>query len=68
MYDLVLPETARDRYDELLKECEEERRAWQVARFNDEKRIARLLLRLSEWLIDTGVRLRTRVEMRPNLS
>lgn len=68
MYDLVLPETSRARYDELLKEGEQERRALQVMRATGPGWSQRILLHLSEWLIDTGVRLKERVEMRPSLS
>lgn len=68
MYDLVLPETSRARYDDLLQEAAQERRALQVARTQDPSWVERILLHLSQWLIDTGIWLKARVELRPDLS
>lgn len=66
MYEVVLPETARAHYNELLKECAQERRAIQVARVNGKDWGANLLRHLSAWLINTGVRLQEQLEMHPS--
>jgi len=68
MYDLILPETSRDHYNDRLRECAQERRALQVARLNGQDWTARLLLSLSAWLINTGVRLKEHVVLHPSLS
>ena len=68
MYEVVLHETSRARYNELLQECAQERYAMQIARVNGKDWLANLLLHLSTWLINTGVRLQEQLEMRPSLS
>lgn len=68
MYEVVLPETSRERYNELLQACAHERYAMQVARVNGKDWLANLLLGLSTWLINTGVRLQEQLKMQPSLS
>lgn len=68
MYEVVLPEASRERYNELLQDCAHERYAMQVARANGKDWLANLLLALSTWLINTGVRLQEQLELRPSLS
>lgn len=68
MYEMIVPESSRERYNELLQECAHERYAMQIARVNGMDWGANLLLHLSTWLINTGVRLQEQLEMRPSLS
>lgn len=68
MYEVIVPESSRERYNELLQECAHERYALQVARVNGHDWVAQLLLHLSAWLINTGNRLQDYIEMQPRLS
>lgn len=68
MYEVIVPESSRERYNELLRECAHERYALQVARVNGRDWGAQFLLHLSAWLIKTGNRLRDSIEMQPSLS
>jgi hypothetical protein len=68
MYDFGLPESSRDRYNTLLQEAEQERLALRVKRGHAHGWTAQGLLRLSQWLIDTGSRLKAHIEMQPELS
>lgn len=68
MYDLILPETSRARYNDLLQEADQERLARRVARRRLPAWTALPLLQISQWLIDAGFWLKAHVEMRPGLS
>lgn len=68
MYDLVLPEASRARYEDLLKEAEQERRALRVTQGHHSAWTEQAVWHLGQWLIDTGSRLKKRVEMQPTLS
>ena len=67
MYDFISPESSRDRYHALLQEAEQERLALRVKRVTARRWTAQGLLWLSQWLIDTGLRLKTQIEIRPEL-
>lgn len=68
MYEMIVPESSRERYNELLQECAQERYALQIARVNGHDWLAQLLLHLSAWLINSGNRLQAYIEMQPRLS
>ncbi len=70
MLDMTIHEQGRARYNELLREAELERRASRVRRANQERNgtvTSRLLLQISNWLIDSGSWLKQRSEMHPGL-
>ena len=68
MYAMIVPESSRERYHELLRECAQEQYALQIARVNGHDWMAQLLLHLSAWLINSGNRLQAYLEMPPRLS
>jgi hypothetical protein len=64
MFELMIPEIARREYEERLQEAAMYRRMKRAQRSHPGV-IERLLLSLSQFLIDVGYRLKQRVEMRP---
>jgi hypothetical protein len=67
MIDMFVSSLARNEYDERLRQAELERRFSRQP--GEQPRIAAtVLLRLSQWLIDTGEALKHRVELRPTLN
>lgn len=66
--DMSIHQLSRLRYDDMLREAEEERLAARVRRQNGVAPVAdQLLLNLSNWLIEVGARLKQRTEMRLDL-
>jgi hypothetical protein len=66
--DMSIHQLSRIRYDEMLREAEEERLAARVRRKNGAAPVVdQLLLNLSNWLLETGARLKQRTEMRLDL-
>jgi hypothetical protein len=64
MFEVMIPEIAKREYAERLQEAERYRRMKRTQRIMPGMS-ERVLLSLSQFLIDVGVRLRQRVEMRP---
>jgi hypothetical protein len=64
MFELMIPEIAKREYEERLREAEMYRRMKRAKQIHPGV-IERVLLSLSQFLIDVGVRLKQRVEMRP---
>jgi hypothetical protein len=65
--DLNIANIAKQEYEERLKQAELYRRAKRQSQ-NQTGFVESALLGISQFLIDTGVRLKHRVEMRPGLS
>ncbi len=71
MLDMIIHQQGRERYNEMLRDAELERRAYRARRANQERNgtvTSRLLLQISHWLIDSGSWLKQRSEMNPGLS
>lgn len=71
MLDMIIHQQGRERYNEMLRDAELERRAYRARRANQERSgtvANRLLLRISNWLINSGSWLKQRSEMHPGLS
>ncbi|MBX3010491.1 MAG: hypothetical protein KF832_03250 [Caldilineaceae bacterium] len=68
MFDLVLSDISRARYEDLLREGAEERRALTVAQSQGSHWAEHALGYVGQRLIDTGVRLKARAEIHPSLS
>jgi hypothetical protein len=67
MLDFNIANIAKEEYEERLKQAELYRRVRQQSESQPEI-VERALLGISQFLIDTGLRLKHRVEMRPGLS
>lgn len=67
MLDITISNIAKLEYEERLKQAELYRRAKRLSK-NQPGIVENALLGVSQFLIDTGLRLKQRVEMRPGLS
>lgn len=67
MEEFTLPSAARTRYDELLREAEQERLALRVLQAQGPSWTKQALWGLSYWLIAAGNWLKAYSEMRPSL-
>lgn len=68
MYDLVINEMGRHRYNEMLKDAEHERHCAQIRRREGTTRLQQSLLQLSQLFLSTGTWLKHRAEARPSMS
>ncbi|MEZ4676923.1 MAG: hypothetical protein R2932_22145 [Caldilineaceae bacterium] len=68
MLDFSFHELSRTRYNEMLREAEEERRAHRVRQARQQSTGNPLLLYVGNWLIERGSWLKQHGEMRPGLS
>lgn len=67
MIEAMIPEMARRLYEERLQEAENYRRAQRAQRYQPGV-VKVMQFRLSQFLIDLGMRLKPQAEMRPGLS
>ena len=68
MYDLVINEMGRHRYNEMLKEAEQERRAASIRQREGLTRMQQTMLLLSQLFLSTGTWLKHRAEAHPSMS
>jgi len=67
MYDLVINEMGRHRYNEMLKDAEQERNAARVRQREGLTRMQQSMLRLSHLFMSTGTWLKHRAEAHPSM-
>lgn len=69
MFDYTIFDHGRTRYNEMLQVAEQERRAARVRRQRSQgTTVNRLLVRVSDWMIESGSWLKQRNQMHPGLS
>lgn len=69
MFDYTIHDYGRTRFNEMLREAERERRAYCARRqHGGGTAVNRLLIQISDWLIESGSWLKRRNQMHPGLS
>ncbi len=68
MYDLVINEMGRHRFNEMLKDAEQERRAASIRQREGITRTQQTLLRVSDLFLSTGTWLKRRADAHPSMS